>query len=530
MRVVLYARVSSEKQAEKDLSIASQLKALRKYAAEGGHSVVREFVDEAESARTANRPAFQEMIAWAKQKPKPFDVILVWKLSRFARNREDSIIYKSLLRKRDIQVISINEKFDDSPAGTLLEGLIEVIDEFYSANLGQDTKRGLKENASRGYYNGGPPPIGYKIEKVRVNTAMKNTLVPDEEFSPVVKRIFDMALSGQGAKEVVNILSREGIQANSGRPWTKNHILYILRNEVYNGTLVFGKSERNQDLVRKEHNHPAIVSKHDFDRVQSLLTERSPNNCKPRTLSSPYLLSGLLYCGKCGNAMQGCSAKSGRFHYYACYNVIRKGKTVCDAKLINKERVENAVIERLKCNVLTDENLSELLELTNRELLKSQNATETQVSALGKEIIKQQRKLDNLYRVLETGKIDIEDIAPRIKELRSLIDGYKNQQIALTQKPHTPLEPMTKAQLKAYVEDLGNLLLSGTFTEQKSFIKSFVRKIVVENGRVNILYTYPVTGAEESLGNLEVLGSERKSSSGRARTCNLAVNSRSLYH
>jgi len=121
--------VSSEKQAEKDLSIAAQLKALRRYALDRDWEVYREFVDEAESARTANRPAFKDMIALAKQREKPFDAILVWKLSRFARNREDSIIYKSLLRKYGISVISMNEQVDESPAGMLLEGMIEVFDE-----------------------------------------------------------------------------------------------------------------------------------------------------------------------------------------------------------------------------------------------------------------------------------------------------------------------------------------------------------------------------------------------------------------
>lgn len=129
MRVACYARVSSEKQAEKDLSIAAQLKALRRYALDRDWEVYREFVDEAESARTANRPAFKDMIALAKQREKPFDAILVWKLSRFARNREDSIIYKSLLRKYGISVISMNEQVDESPAGMLLEGMIEVFDE-----------------------------------------------------------------------------------------------------------------------------------------------------------------------------------------------------------------------------------------------------------------------------------------------------------------------------------------------------------------------------------------------------------------
>src|SRR5271157_2541812 len=154
MKVAIYARVSSERQ-DVDLSISAQLKALRDYATRNAQMVVKEYVDEAESGRSIDRPGFKQMIATARHKPPLFTAILVWKLSRFARNREDSIIYKSLLRKRGISVISINEQVDESPAGHLLEGIIEVIDEFYSMNLSQDTIRGMKENASRGFYNGG---------------------------------------------------------------------------------------------------------------------------------------------------------------------------------------------------------------------------------------------------------------------------------------------------------------------------------------------------------------------------------------
>ncbi len=193
MRVVLYARVSSEKQAEKDLSIPAQLKALRKYALQRNWEIVSEYIDEAESARSVNRPAFQEMITAAKKKDKPFDVILVWKLSRFARNREDSIIYKSLLRKRGISLISINEQIDDSAAGKLLEGMIEVIDEFYSANLAQDTMRGMKENANRGFSNGGIVPFGYRKVKVSAGNSQKTKLEPDDIEAPIVRYAFKMA-------------------------------------------------------------------------------------------------------------------------------------------------------------------------------------------------------------------------------------------------------------------------------------------------------------------------------------------------
>jgi DNA invertase Pin-like site-specific DNA recombinase len=132
--VAIYARVSSDRQ-DVDLSISAQLKALREYAARNGYTVIKEFVDEAESGRSTARPAFREMISIARMKHPPFQLILVWKLSRFARNREDSIIYKSLLRKQGIQIVSINEPIEDTPTGRLMEGIIEVIDEFYSSNL-----------------------------------------------------------------------------------------------------------------------------------------------------------------------------------------------------------------------------------------------------------------------------------------------------------------------------------------------------------------------------------------------------------
>jgi site-specific DNA recombinase len=420
----------------------------RKSLAKKGYEVIREFVDEAESSRTANRPAFQEMISLARSKNSSFDVVLVWKLSRFARNREDSIVYKSLLRKRGIQVVSINEHVDDTPAGTLLEGIIESIDEFYSANLGQDTKRGMRENVSRGYYNGGSPAIGYKVNRVRVGNATKNVLVLDDEYAPIVRRVFVMALSGKGAKEIVNILNRESIKTNRGKPWSKEGVLYILRNEVYAGTLVCGKEDKGMEPVRKLENHPAIVTGAEFKNGQIQITERSPVNCRPRSLTSPYLLSGLIFCGKCGCALQSCSAKSERLHYYFCHNSMRKGKVVCKTKLVNRDRIEKEVIQRLKRHVITEENLRELLRLTNLELEQSQGSVKNQIGVLDKEIAKRQRKLDNLYRVPETGKIDIDDIAPRIKELRTSIEQCRGEQLGLAQKLHAPLKPLSKAQLR----------------------------------------------------------------------------------
>ena len=216
MKVALYARVSSDRQ-DVDLSITAQLKALREYASRNGYTVVKEYIDEAESGRSIDRPGFQNMIATARQKLTPFEAILVWKLSRFARNREDSIIYKSLLRKHGIQVISINEPVEDTPSGKLLEGIIEVIDEFYSANLSQDVLRGQRENASRGFYNGGRPPYGYVRVKVKDGTTSRTKLEPDPKTAPITQRIFRERLTGKGLKAIARSLNGDGISSGTGK-------------------------------------------------------------------------------------------------------------------------------------------------------------------------------------------------------------------------------------------------------------------------------------------------------------------------
>jgi len=332
MRVALYARVSSEKQAEKDLSIPAQLKQMRHYCLVRRWQVISEYIDEAESARTANRPEFQRMIAEGGTKQKPFEAILVWKLSRFARNREDSVVYKSLLRKHGIQVISINEAVDDSPSGGLLEGMIEVMDEFYSANLAQDTLRGMRENASHGYFTGGTPPLGYRPREFQVGRATRRRLEIDPEWSKIVVRIFREFREGLGAKAIAEGLNSEGLRTRRNQYWSKNTIIYTLKNEIYTGTYIWNKKksrprQRNaSDVVRVENAVPVLIPREVFDTVQRQLTQRSPLSCHPRTVSSKYLLSGLLRCGDCDRVMQGGSAKSGQHRYYACITVATKPK------------------------------------------------------------------------------------------------------------------------------------------------------------------------------------------------------------
>ena len=215
----LYARVSSDRQ-DVDLSVAAQLRALRDYARANGYSVAREYVDEAESGRVADRPQFREMIDEGSQPKAPFEVILVWKFSRFTRKREHAVAFKSMLRRKGVRVVSITEHADDSPTGKLMEAIIESIDEFYSENLAQEVVRGMREAASRGFFLGSKAPFGYKRVKVSDGAKERPTLEVDPTAAPIVKGIFESSLRSNGLKEICRELNDRGI-TNRGRRWYK---------------------------------------------------------------------------------------------------------------------------------------------------------------------------------------------------------------------------------------------------------------------------------------------------------------------
>ena len=205
----LYARVSSDRQ-DVDLSVAAQMRALRDYAERNGYSVAREYVDEAESGRIADRPQFRRMLDEASRPEAPFKEILVWKFSRFTRKREHAVAFKSMLWRKGVRVVSITEHADDSPTGKLMEAIIESVDEFYSENLAEEVRRGMREAASRGFWVASRVPYGYRKLMVQDGAKKRPTLEPDPATSPVVKRIFDMAESGRGILDITRTLNGEG--------------------------------------------------------------------------------------------------------------------------------------------------------------------------------------------------------------------------------------------------------------------------------------------------------------------------------
>ena len=540
MRVAIYARVSSERQAEKDLSIPAQLKALKTYALGRGWNVVAEYVDEAESARSANRPAFKDMIAAAKNKVKPFDSILVWKLSRFARNREDSVIYKSLLKRRKISVVSMNEHVDESPAGSLLEGIIEVIDEFYSANLSQDTIRGMKENAARGFRNGGTVPFGYRSSVESHGGSSKSQLIPHEREAPIVKRVFELAARGQGAKLIASSLNAEGLRTRHGRHFQITGINNMLRNEAYVGTIVWNRYSKrlgtrqgrdDSEVIRVPDCHIPLVDKDVFEEVQAFLTSRRPSVTHSGRLNSRFLLSGLAHCAQCGSRAIGVNGKFGQYIYYRCNGRLTKGATVCKGSAINAKKLETFVLDRIRENILTEETLTQLIDLAEEELSLYKRRAISRLDRLNREAESIEQKLGHMYDALESGSVDIDDLAPRLKELRARqreLDEKKDEALdEMNQRDDSLPDAMA---FRHHLGELKEILQSASFLERKSLLGSFIRRIDFNRREVGIEYTMPIPVSDGSTKTAEVLSVRGVGSPGRTRTYDQSVNSRPLYH
>ena len=496
----LYARVSSDRQ-DVDLSVAAQMRALREYASRNGYLVVREFVDEAESGRIADRPQFRKMIDEAGKTNAPFQEILVWKFSRFTRKREHAVAFKSMLRRKGVRVVSITEHADDTPTGKLMEAIIESVDEFYSENLAEEVKRGMREAASRGFWMGSRTPYGYNRVMVPDGGKKRPTLELNPDAAQVVKRIFDLAEAGTGMLKITQVLNDEGIASPTGKLWAKNGVHFILRNEVYTGTLVWGargKGQNKADPVRIEKAFPSIVSKAQFRRVNKLMNSRAPRKVHPRRVGSTYLLSGLVKCHKCKRALSGQDAKSGQFAYYVCQSLIKQGSGACDSPRLNARRFEELVVEKIRSNILTESSITQLVKVVDEEMDGIAAEQRKRLESVEAELEEVKRKLARVWHFIENSDIEMADASDRIREHRERQERLEEaaaEARAILAERREVLDDV--ATIAAYARDMQDFLVESELTERRAFIESFVKEIVVTPDDALLRYTVPMP--EDSL-------------------------------
>ena len=311
-----YVRVSTDDQME--LSPDSQMEKIREYAAKNGLLLLSEYIfhDDGISGRAAEkRPGFQQMIATAKDPSHPFDVIIVWKFSRFARNQEESIFYKSILRSKcKVDVVSVSEPLIAGPFGSLIERIIEWMDEFYSVRLAEEVKRSMTVNAKNGSLQA-TPSFGYRVENRQL------VIVPEE--AEIIREIFRRFISGDAMFRIAKDLSSRGIRTHRGNPFENRTIDYILNNPVYLGKLRWtptGRTRRNfknEDSIIADALHEPIIDVETWDAAQARCAELKKSYKRYGKPSSErkHWLCGVVRCSACGATLIWASP-----HFMKCNN------------------------------------------------------------------------------------------------------------------------------------------------------------------------------------------------------------------
>lgn len=396
MNGVIYARYSSDNQREE--SIEGQIRECMEFATHKGITILGSYIDRALSARTDNRPEFQRMI---KDSAKGlFDVVLVWKLDRFARDRYDSAHYKMILRKNGAKVVSAKENISEGPEGIILESMLEGYAEYYSAELSEKILRGLKENALKCKYNGGGMCIGYKANE-------QQQFEIDEEKAPIIREVFVRYAEGETVREICKDLNDRGLKNNKGIPFKENALSWMLRNERYKGVYSHGE-------VRIEGGIPAIVSPELFARVQER-TEKNKKAPAREKAKVNYLLTTKLFCGKCGAYMVGESgtSRNGNTHYYyKCSNV--KRRKGCDKKSVKKEWIEDFVVLFTMKHALADRTIDRI----SNDIVDLQGRENLLLPSLRQQLETTQKGIDNMLNAIQQGVLT-SSTKERLEELEA---------------------------------------------------------------------------------------------------------------
>lgn len=481
IRAAIYARYSSDNQREE--SITAQLRACNEYAKRKGYIVVREFTDEEYSARTDNRPAFQEMINAAKA--DGFDVLICHKIDRFARDRYDDAYYKRILKKAGVTIEYVEQNIDGSPESIILESVLVGMAEYYSRNLAREALKGMRENAYQAKHNGGKPPLGYDVDK-------DQKYIINEQEAAIVRYIFNRYAEGITYGQLIAELDNRGWQTKTGGRFGKNSLHDLLKNQKYIGNYTFGRVVGGRSEKRNNHKNdekmividgaiPAIVDKATWDAVQERMKSREKKGAQHA--KQIYLLSGLVYCS-CGCTMVGnrfTSKISGVYSYYQCNRRMRQNtQSGCTAGKVKKEWLEALVLAYLQDNLFSEEGARAFVNKINQAIEVNSTNHRLELDALEKEKTGILKKIDNLLSLAEAGEID-DLLKERLKQNKNRLNtiNFRLTEIQATAGANL----LTEEQMYKILESWRN---ATTPEEHKAMFQTFVDYVVVMPENVEV--------------------------------------------
>ncbi len=501
MAVALYARVSTSRQAEKDLSIPDQLRQMRDWCKAQGLAVALEYVEPGASATDDRRPVFQQMIAEATLSPSPYEAIIVHSRSRFFRDLFQFLSYERILKRAGVKLISITQQTSDDPAGEMARTIFSLFDEYQSKENGKHTLRAMMENARQGYFNGNRPPFGFKAveAEARGRRGQKKRLAIDPVEAAIVRQVFRLYLHGHkgsplGEKGIAASLNSRGVSLR-GQRWTKNKIHQLLAHSAYVGEYVFNRVNNKSGEVKPESEWirvavEPIIDAATFEQVRALRASRAPDKVSPKIVNCPTLLTGLLKCGRCGAGMTLATGKGGKYRYYKCQSRIAKGNALCNGGSVPMEKLDELVLKALAERVFTPIRLKSMLAQAKKHLQQGRSGQDAQLNQLARELNDLKRRSERLFEAVETGHLPLDAaLQQRAHKIQARRQEVLLEIAGLKQQSESPIKLLKADQVEAFGKVL-KAKLAGNRPFAKQYLRLLVSRIRVDRQEVEMRGSY----------------------------------------
>lgn len=501
LRVALYLRVSTGRQAEHDLSIPDQRAQTSAWVAARGWTVAAEYIEPGASATDDKRPEFQRMIERACDGEGAFDIIIVHSYSRFFRDAFGLEFYVRKLAKHGVKLVSMTQELGDDPAQVMMRQVISLFDEYQSKENAKHVLRSMKENARQGFWNGSKPPFGYRtIEVEKRGARIKKRLEIDPVEAEQVRFIFKLVVGGHegnppmGTKAVATWLNERGYRTRRGGMWGNGTIHQLLSNPVYGGRWRFNHVDsrtrrQKADAEQIFSDAPAIVAPDVFEGVQRLLKGRNPRIAPPRAVTGPILLTGLAFCSLCQGAMtlRTGTSKTGKVHrYYSCSTCARKGKKACPGRTVQMDRLDDLVTKHLIDKLFTGDRMWDLLSTLASRRAERAAAVDSRLAALEREAANAEEKLKRLYKLVEDGVAEMDDLLKeRIAALRA--DRDRSLEAFARAKGNVRAKAaVTEEAVAKFGELMRQRLQESDTPARKAWLTSILDRIEVDEGTIRM--------------------------------------------
>ncbi|MFF2017792.1 recombinase family protein [Paenibacillus sp. NPDC058177] len=495
-KVVIYARVSTEEQAENGYSIDAQLDILRNYCTATGAEVMDEYVDRGVSGKSMKgRYELQRLLKDAEE--SKFDEVIVWKFNRMARKNIDLLHIVELLEKNNISFRSYSENFEtSSPMGRFALQMMGAVGELERNTIIDNVKMGHRQRARMGLHNG-KVPLGYTIVEGKGGSRETRTeVIIVEEEASIVRYIFEQYAAGHGLKTIANELNHRGRKTKSGKPFSTTAIRDLLDNPMFVGKIRYNQYEnwaekrrkgKSSETILVDGHHPPIVSQELWDKVQ--LLRKKKGTMPKKRFEGEYLLTGLIRCPECGAAMTASRtinrSKDGKKiirMYYSCGRFRSQGSAVCHANSVRKVEAEQAVTDRIRQAVVNPEILQRVVRSVNEKRSGRIKPLRDELTAVQTRITSLEDKKRKYLELYEIDDIDRDMFSERLSILNQELDT------GLTRKSKLELElrddqadPVSYELVRSLMTNFDTLLRHSPFQQRKTLLHLIVKRITLDD-------------------------------------------------